>query len=358
VAGQNVDLLIEQAREFRPKCVSLSSNKAAEIFLARSPDPHIQVLVGQEGAEKVASLPENDIVVSAITGIQGLKPTLAAIQAGKKIALANKESMVVAGPFLQTQARRAGAEIVPVDSEHSGIYQCLRKERPEDIKKVILTASGGPFFQYSPDQLASVTLEETLRHPRWKMGKKITVDSATMMNKGLELIEARWLFNLSPEQLDVLIHPQSLVHSLVELKDGSLLAQLSPTDMRIPIQYALTAPNREKSSLPSLDLRKIKMLEFYEVDTERFPLINLARQALQEELSFSVALNGANEEVVAAFLRQEINFIDLAPIIFKVMDYHQSRRINNLGDIFEVDHQTRQLTRKIINQWMMKGKRR
>jgi len=357
-AGENVELLLEQVREFKPRHVSLKTNQAAEMFLSQTPDPHLEVLVGEAGAALIASLPENDIVVSAITGIEGLKPTLAAFQAGKRVALANKESMVVAGPFLQAQARRSGAEIIPVDSEHSGIYQCLRKERPEDVRKVILTASGGPFFQFSSDRLATVTLEETLRHPRWKMGKKITVDSATLMNKGLELLEARWLFNLAPEQLDILVHPQSLIHSLVELKDGALLAQLSPTDMKIPIQYALTAPYRQEAGWPSLDLSQIQRLEFYEVDTSKFPLINLARRALKEELSFAVALNGANEEVVQAFLREKIRFIDLAPLIFEVMEHHSPRPINSLEEIFEVDHQTRELTRRLINQWVMKGKKR
>jgi len=358
VAGQNVELLLAQAREFKPKYVSLKTNQAAEMFMSQTPDPHLEVLVGEAGASQIASLPENDIVVSAITGIEGLKPTLAALQAGKRVALANKESMVVAGPFIQAQARRSGAEIIPVDSEHSGIYQCLRKERPTDVRKVILTASGGPFFQYSSEQLATVTLEEALRHPRWKMGKKISVDSATLMNKGLELLEARWLFNLTPEQLGILVHPQSLVHSLVELKDGTLLAQLSPTDMKIPIQYALTAPYRQEANWPSLDLSQIQKLEFYEVDTSKFPLINLARQALSEELSFAVALNGANEEVVQAFLRKKIRFIDLAPLIFEVMERHRSQAIGSLEEIFEVDRQTRELTRRLINQWVMKGKKR
>lgn len=358
VAGQNVELLLTQAREFKPKYVSLKTNQAAEMFMSQTPDPHLEVLVGEAGASQIASLPENDIVVSAITGIEGLKPTLAALQAGKRVALANKESMVVAGPFIQAQARRSGAEIIPVDSEHSGIYQCLRKERPTDVRKVILTASGGPFFQYSSEKLATVTLEETLRHPRWKMGKKISVDSSTLMNKGLELLEARWLFNLTPEQLGILVHPQSLVHSLVELKDGTLLAQLSPTDMKIPIQYALTAPYRQEANWPSLDLSQIQKLEFYEVDTSKFPLINLARQALSEELSFAVALNGANEEVVQAFLKKKIRFIDLAPLIFEVMERHRSQAIGSLEEIFEVDRQTRELTRRLINQWKMKGKRR
>jgi len=358
VAGQNVELLLTQAREFKPKYVSLKTNQAAEMFMSQTPDPHLEVLVGEAGASQIASLPENDIVVSAITGIEGLKPTLAALQAGKRVALANKESMVVAGPFIQAQARRSGAEIIPVDSEHSGIYQCLRKERPTDVRKVILTASGGPFFQYSSEKLATVTLEETLRHPRWKMGKKISVDSSTLMNKGLELLEARWLFNLTPEQLGILVHPQSLVHSLVELKDGTLLAQLSPTDMKIPIQYALTAPYRQEANWPSLDLSQIQKLEFYEVDTSKFPLINLARQALSEELSFAVALNGANEEVVQAFLKKKIRFIDLAPLIFEVMERHRSQAIGSLEEIFEVDRQTRELTRRLINQWEMKGKRR
>jgi 1-deoxy-D-xylulose-5-phosphate reductoisomerase len=266
------------------------------------------------------------------------------------VALANKESMVVAGSLIQAEARKSGAQIIPVDSEHSGIFQCLTKEQKENVKKVILTASGGPFFETPLEEMKYKTLEETLAHPRWKMGKKVTVDSATLMNKGLELIEALWLFGFEPSQLEILIHPQSVVHSLVEMRDGSILAQISPTDMKIPIQYALTYPHRENSLLPSLDLSKLRVLEFYEVDEERFPLIKLARRALREGGSFPVALNAANEMAVTAFLKQEIKFSDISDLVRKVVEDHQKRKVRSLDDIFDVDRETREKTWNLLKQ--------
>ncbi len=241
-AGRNIPLLQKQVSRFEPQIVSVEREKEAAELREIFKDTSINILSGEEGAEEVARYSENDIVVSAITGIKGLKPTLAAVRSGKRLALANKESMVVAGPLIQDEARTSGAEIIPVDSEHSGVFQCLMKERREGIKKVTLTASGGPFFRTPSREMNKKTLEEALEHPRWNMGRKVTIDSATMMNKGLELIEARWLFGLHPQELDILIHPQSIVHSLVEWRDGSLLAQLSPTDMKIPILFALNYP--------------------------------------------------------------------------------------------------------------------
>jgi 1-deoxy-D-xylulose-5-phosphate reductoisomerase len=349
-AGRNTQLLEKQVEKFRPKIVSLERKEEAEDLRRKFKGKSIKVTFDQEGAEEVASFSENDIVISAITGIDGLRPTLAAVQEGKKVALANKESMVVAGPLIQDMVRKFGAQLIPVDSEHSGVFQCLAKEEMENVKKVILTASGGPFFSKSSSEMNDITLEEALNHPRWKMGKKVTIDSATLMNKGLELIEARWLFGLEPRQLGILIHPQSIVHSLVEMSDGSVLAQLSPTDMKLPIQYALTYPEREDSLLPSLDLSEIKALEFYEVNVEKFPIIKPARLALEEGESFPIALNAANEVVVSAFLEQRIKFMDISDVVTEIVENHQKRKVQSLEDIFDVDRETRRVSLDLLKK--------
>ena len=349
-AGRNLDLLCRQVEKFKPKIVSLERKEDADEFRRNCKEYALRITYGQEGAEEVARFEENDIIVSAITGINGLRPTLAAVKAGKRVALANKESMVVAGPLIQETVQKSGAQIIPVDSEHSGIFQCLAKERIEDVKKVILTASGGPFLQTSIEKMKNKTREQALNHPRWNMGEKVTIDSATLMNKGLELIEARWLFGLLPEKLGILIHPQSIVHSLVEMRDGSVLAQLSPTDMKVPIQYALTYPRREEALLPSLDLSQIKVLEFYKVDVKKFPLVKLARQVLEEGESFPVALNTANEVAVEMFLKRRIKFSDIADVVAEIVENHKKRKIESLDDIFEVDRETRQQTRNLLKK--------
>jgi 1-deoxy-D-xylulose-5-phosphate reductoisomerase len=349
-AGRNTQLLEEQIEKFRPKIVSLERKEEAEDLRRKFRGKSIKVTFAQEGAEEVASFSENDIVISAITGINGLRPTLAAVQEGKKVALANKESMVVAGPLIQDMISKFGAQLIPVDSEHSGVFQCLAKEEMGNVKKVTLTASGGPFFSRSSFEMNDITPEEALNHPRWKMGKKVTIDSATLMNKGLELIEARWLFGLEPRQLGILIHPQSIVHSLVEMSDGSVLAQLSPTDMKLPIQYALTYPERENSLLPSLDLSEIKALEFYEVNVEKFPIIKLARLALEEGDSLPIALNAANEVVVSAFLEQRIKFMDISDVVTEIVENHQKRKAQSLEDIFDVDRETRRVTLDLLKK--------
>ncbi|MFQ6070230.1 MAG: 1-deoxy-D-xylulose-5-phosphate reductoisomerase [Candidatus Aminicenantales bacterium] len=349
-AGRNLKMMLEQVERFRPRIISMDRKEDAEELKRRVSDKSIHVTYGQKGAEEVAGFEKSDIVVSAITGIKGLRPTLAAVKKGKKVALANKESMVVAGRLIQEEAVRRKACIVPVDSEHSGAFQCLEKEKRQNVKKVILTASGGPFLRTPLGEIEGKSVEEALAHPRWKMGRKVTIDSATLMNKGLELIEARWLFGLEPEQLAILIHPQSIVHSLVELKDGSVLAQLSPTDMKVPIQYALTYPEREESLLPSLDLSQIRVLEFYRVDEEKFPLIRLAYAALKEGESFSVSLNAANEVAVDAFLRREIPFSLIHPVVREAVEKHRKRAIQTLDDIFEIDRETRERTKKILRQ--------
>ncbi|TEU07808.1 MAG: 1-deoxy-D-xylulose-5-phosphate reductoisomerase [Candidatus Aminicenantes bacterium] len=349
-AGRNTRLLEKQVEKFKPKIVSVEKKEEADELKKRFKDGSVRVTFSQEGAEEVAGFEENDIVVSAITGIDGLKPTLAALRTGKKIALANKESMVAAGPLIKSLVQEFGSPIIPVDSEHSGVFQCLAKENPESVQKVILTASGGPFFRKSAEEMKDVTLEEALNHPRWKMGKKVTVDSATLMNKGLELVEAHWLFGIEPKKLEVLIHPQSIVHSLVEMNDGSVLAQLSLTDMKVPIQYALTYPEREDSPLTSLDLSEIKSLEFFKPDVDKFPLLKLARLALEEGGSFPVVLNAANEVAVAAFLQKEIRFPEIAEIVSEAVENHQKKEVKDLDDILLVDRETRLVTRNLMER--------
>lgn len=349
-AGRNLDLFKDQIGKFQPEIVSLETEEHAAAIQSRIDARDIRVVFGQEGSEEVASYGKNDIVVSSITGINGLRPSLAAVRSGKRVALANKESMVVAGPLIRKMAAEKGAEIIPVDSEHSGVFQCLAKEKMAAVKKVILTASGGPFFKTPLEKMDRIEVADALNHPRWNMGDKVTIDSATLMNKGLELIEARWLFGLDPDKLGVLIHPQSIVHSLIEMLDGSVLAQLSPTDMKIPIQYALTYPEREKGLLPSLDLSAIRALEFYEVDTKKFPLIGLARQVLMEDNSFSIALNAANEVVVAAFLREEIKFLDIPAVVIEIVEGHHPQKVDTVDEIFEINRESRLRTRKLLEQ--------
>jgi 1-deoxy-D-xylulose-5-phosphate reductoisomerase len=349
-AGKNRQLFRKQVARFKPRIISLEREEDAAEFRREFPENDAEVLHGQEGAEAVARYDESDIVLSAITGISGLRPTFGAVLEGKRVALANKESLVVAGPLIMETARKTGSEIIPVDSEHSGVFQCLAKEEPEHVKKVILTASGGPFFRLSAEEIKNKSLEEALNHPRWKMGKKVTIDSATLMNKGLELIEARWLFDLKPKQLDMLIHPQSIVHSLVEMRDGSVLAQLSPTDMKIPIQYALSYPGREEALLPSLDLSQVRALEFYDIDEDKFPLVKLARETMEEGGSTPVVLNTANEVAVEAFIEGKIPFSGIAEIVTETVVNHRTRNIEGLEEIFDIHRETKEKTRNLVEQ--------
>jgi 1-deoxy-D-xylulose-5-phosphate reductoisomerase len=347
-AGGNVSLLAAQMRKYRPRTVSVTRKEDAAALRGPAKSTGTRVIWGPAGAEEVAGGGRADVVVSAITGMGGFRPTLAAVRAGRTVALANKESMVVGGAILRREAARSRARIVPVDSEHSGVFQCLRKERKKHVKKVILTASGGPFFRTPLKEIRNKSPKEALRHPRWKMGRKVTVDSATLMNKGLELIEARWLFGLEPERLDVLVHPQSAVHCLLETEDGSVLAQLSATDMRIPIQYALTYPERVGSSLPRLDLAALEKLEFFRVDTRRYPLFETARRALEEGESSAVALNAANEIAVAAFLDGAIGFSEIADTVRRVMDSHRTVRTGSVEEILAIDREARRRARATI----------
>jgi 1-deoxy-D-xylulose-5-phosphate reductoisomerase len=349
-AGSNTALVAAQVEKYRPALVSVSGKRDAEKLRALSRRWRTKVVHGPEGAVEVARAEGAEIVLSAITGMSGFLPTLEAVRAGRRVALANKESMVVGGVVLKREAARSGAVIIPVDSEHSGVFQCLSRERRRHVRKVVLTASGGPFFKTPPKDLATKTLEEALRHPRWVMGRKVTVDSATLMNKGLELIEARWLFDLEPAELDVLIHPQSAVHALVEMKDGSVLAQLSATDMRIPIQYALTWPSRLDSDLPALDLAGLGRLEFFRVDERRYPLFALARQALRGGASLPAALNAANEVAVAAFLERRIPFPAIHAAVAGVMEGHRARPADSLEEIIDIDREARREARRLLAQ--------
>jgi 1-deoxy-D-xylulose-5-phosphate reductoisomerase len=349
-AGSNLAALAAQIEKYRPALVSVGARRDAERIRGLVRRSGAKVVWGSAGAVEVARAEGVDTVVSAITGMSGFVPTLEAVKAGRRVALANKESMVVGGALLRREAARSGARIIPVDSEHSGVFQCLAGIRRRHLRRVILTASGGPFLKTPLAELGRKTLDETLRHPRWVMGRKVTVDSATMMNKGLELIEARWLFDLDPSELEVLVHPQSAIHALVEMTDGSLLAQLGPADMRLPIQYALTWPERRDSGLPRLDLGALRRLEFRPVDERRYPLFALARRALREGGSLPVALNAANEVAVAAFLEGRIVFPDLHAVVAAVVEPHRPRPAGSIEAIRDIDKEARREARRALPQ--------
>jgi len=349
-AGSNVAKLSEQIKMYKPDVVSVTSPALAEkLKTLLSPHTSLPIFVDQAGMIEVATYPEADLVVSAMVGSVGLLPTMAAIRSGKRLALANKETLVVAGKLVMEAARSYGVDIIPIDSEHSAIFQVLKGQRKEDVSRLILTASGGPFLNYDSKRLMNITPEEALKHPVWKMGKKITIDSATLMNKGLEVIEAHWLFNLPPEFIQVVIHPQSIIHSMVEYCDGSTLAQMSLPDMRLPISYALAYPERLKNDLPSLNLANLGKLTFFEPDFERFPSVRLAYQSLQEEASMCAVLNGANEVAVEAFLKKQISFSEISLVIQKSMDKHHPRSIKDIEDAMEVDAWARKTANKVVN---------
>ena len=349
-AGSNTALVAAQIERYRPALVSVAGRREAERLRPAARRFGTKIVHGPEGAVEAARAEGAEVVVSAITGMSGFRPTLEAVRAGRRVALANKESLVVGGGLLRKEASRSGAELVPVDSEHSGVFQCLARVRRGHVRRVVLTASGGPFLKTPLRELASKTVEEALRHPRWVMGRKVTVDSATLMNKGLELIEARWLFGLEPGELDVLIHPQSAVHALVEMRDGSVLAQLGAADMRLPIQYALTWPERVDSGLPALDLAALRRLEFFAVDARRYPLFGLARAALAAGGSLPVALNAANEAAVAAFLERRVPFPAIHAAVAGVMDGHRARPADSYDQIIDIDAEARRAARRLLTQ--------
>jgi 1-deoxy-D-xylulose-5-phosphate reductoisomerase len=319
-AGRNAGLLMEQIREFRPALAALDDPGAAAEIRETAGRLGTRVLCGVDGATAVASRSDAELVVSAIVGSAGLVPTHAAVAAGRTVALANKEVLVVGGAAVRAAARASGAELLPVDSEHNALHQCLRAGRRDEVKRLVLTASGGPFWDRDGSTFDAITVKEALAHPVWNMGPKITVDSATLMNKGLEVIEARWLFDLPPSRVEIVVHPGSVVHSLVEFTDGSVLAQLGVADMRQPIQYALTWPERRPTPVPRLDLTALPPLRFYRPDPDRFPCPSLAYRALTLGAVAPAALNGANEALVKAFLDGEIRFTDIPRRLSRVLD--------------------------------------
>ncbi|NLP14514.1 MAG: 1-deoxy-D-xylulose-5-phosphate reductoisomerase [Clostridium sp.] len=336
-ANKNIELLEKQAREFKPSIVAVMDENRAAVLRARLKDTSIKVEHGIEGLKKVASVESAQTVVTSIVGIAGLVPTMEAIKSGKNIALANKETLVTAGSIVMAEAQKRKVEILPVDSEHSAIFQSLMGNNIEDVSKIILTASGGPFRGRKRDELNNVSVKEALKHPNWSMGSKITIDSATMMNKGLEVIEARWLFDIPLDRIEVLIHPQSIIHSMVEYKDGAIMAQLGSPDMRVPIQLALTYPKRLTNSFSKLDLLKNNSLTFESPDVETFPCLKLAYEALRIGGTMPAVLNAANEEAVRLFLEEKIGFLEIPRIIEKVMESHSVMSVPDLDAIIEMD---------------------
>ena len=347
-AGENLELLKAQVERFAPKIISVKDPEKAEQIKKQIP-PQVKVLSGEEGLLELAGLKEADLVLLALVGAVGLKPLLRAIENKKTIALANKEPMVMAGQIIRKRAEENSAKLIPVDSEHCAIFQLLEKRAPKEIRKVIISASGGPFRRRAPGELEEVSPEQALAHPTWKMGKKISIDSATLMNKALELIEARWLFNLNPSQLEVVIHPQSIVHSLVELKDGSVLAHLSLPDMRIPIAYALFYPQREELDFPRLNLAEVGKLEFEPADFEHYPALKLGFYALKTGGTMPAVMNASNEVGVEAFLSGKIRFNRIVELVERVMVEHQAKEAKVLQDIFQADAWARARTKELIN---------
>ncbi len=342
VAGRNLEGLAEQVIEFSPQWVSITEKEQVPRLRSLIKGSKTELLWGEEGAKFIATGPGVDVVVAAIVGGAGLVPTLAAVQAGKEVALANKEALVMAGEVFVREAKMSGARLLPVDSEHSAIFQCLKGHRKEDADRLILTASGGPFLHTSLKTLDRVTVGQALKHPNWKMGPKITIDSATMMNKGLEVVEARWLFDLDPSKIEVVVHPESIVHSMVRYQDGTIIAQLGIPDMQIPIAYALSCPYRLKIDLPPLELTQRGGLTFLPVEPERYPALNLAYEALSMGGSMPVVLNAANEIGVKAFLEERIGFRDIHQLIKMTTEAHTCSQPRDLSEILEVDRWARE----------------
>ncbi len=347
-ANRNADLLIEQALEFRPNVVVIADESLYEKVESALFDADINVYTGEEALAQVTQMDEVDIVLTALVGFSGLKPTIAAIEAGKNIALANKETLVVAGEIITKLARQKGVNIYPVDSEHSAIFQCLTGEYQNPIEKIYLTASGGPFRGKKRADLQNTTKEQALKHPNWEMGAKITIDSASMMNKGLEVIEAKWLFGLKNEQIDVIVHPQSIVHSLVQFKDGSMKAQMGLPDMKLPIQYALTYPNRLETDFERFNFMDYPTLTFEKPDLETFTNLRLAYEVMEKGGNAPCVLNAANEISVAAFLADKIKFLEIAEINEKAVSELAFIKNPSLEQLFETDKQTRIFASNLI----------
>jgi len=340
------ELLAEQVEEFKPAYVALNDSQLGEKLKRRFPVNHLKILTGNKCLEEIVLNEDVDIVVSAVVGAVGLPAAIATVQQGKILALANKESLVMAGHIVMSLAKKN--QILPVDSEHSAIFQSLQSGKPSEIKRVIITASGGPFYDYHKDKLSDVSPAQALKHPTWQMGQKITIDSATLMNKALEIIEARWLFDLKVEQIDVVIHPQSIIHSMVEFCDGSVVAQMGMPDMKVPIQYALTYPERMPLSVQPLNLSSIGSLTFKKPDMEKFPALRLGYQAAREGGTMGATLNAANEVAVQAFLNGQIKFTEIASSVEKVINNHHYIKNPCLEDILTADAWARQETKKCL----------
>lgn len=346
--GKNLELMKKQIEEFKPHVAAVISEESAKELRTMVRDVKTEILSGVPGMIAAATASDATMVVAAIVGAAGLVPTVAAIRAGKDVALANKETLVTAGHLIMEMVKEQGVRLYPVDSEHSAVFQSLQGHRSEDVKRIILTASGGPFFKFPPRMLAEVSIDDALNHPNWSMGRKITIDSATMMNKGLEVIEAKWLFHVPVERISVVIHPQSVIHSLVEYVDGCVMAQLGVPDMKAPIAYALTYPERVPTGVRGLDLAELGSLTFFEPDVERFPALKLAYRAVGDGESMPAVLNAANEVAVDAFLAGCIRFPDIAGIIEKTMDAHQPHALTSIEEVLHADRWGRMKARELL----------
>jgi 1-deoxy-D-xylulose-5-phosphate reductoisomerase len=349
VAGENLKLLAAQIKEFSPRSVAIKNEKDVPRLRKLLGTKRLEICWGVNGATNISTANEVDVVLAAIVGGAGLVPTLQAVQAGKEIALANKEALVMAGEIFVNEAKKANTRLFPVDSEHSAIFQCLQGNRRDEVDKLILTASGGPFLRTPLSRLRNVTISQALKHPNWKMGRKITIDSATMMNKGLEIVEAHWEFDVEPSRIDVVIHPQSVVHSMVRYQDGTIIAQLGMSDMRIPIAYALAYPHRLDGGWRPLEMTDHGELNFLPVDKRRYPALGLAYHALKQGGTMPAVLNAANEIAVDAFLAGKIGFREIHRTIEKTMQGHSPQRARNVEDILEVDRWARERATLLVH---------
>ena len=344
VAGKNIKKIIEQIKEFKPKNVYIISKENAEIL--KDTFKNIKVFYGEAGMEEISKLTDFDISISALVGIAGLRPTYNMIKNGKTVALANKEVLVAGGELIMKTAKENNSKLLTVDSEHSAIMQCLNGEENNKIDKILLTASGGPFFDKEISD--KITVEDALNHPTWNMGPKVTIDSSTMMNKGFEIIEAKWLFNVEPEQIEVVVHRKSLVHSMVQFKDGTIMANIGPKSMQIPIAYALNFPKRLENNIEKLDLFEIVDLKFEKPDLKKFKCLKLAYDAIEKGHSFQVVLNAANEVLVDGFLNKKIKYTDIPNMLEKVMNMYEKRELKTVEDILEFDKEVKEKTRELI----------
>ena len=354
-AGRNIDLLLNQIKEFKPRSAAvIDSDLAKELKIRLNNATNTEILYGTGGYIEIATLSDVNMTIAAMTGSSGLLPTFSAIAAGKDVALANKETLLIAGSLLMNESKKGGANIFPIDSEHSAIQQSIQGHRREDLKRIILTGSGGPFKDFSIERLSKVTPKEALKHPKWRMGRKISIDSATMMNKGVEAIEAKWLFNVEMDQIEILLHPQSIIHSMVEYMDGSIIAQLAAPDMKIPISYALSYPRHLKVELPSLDLVDIGKLSFEKPDKKRFRCLDLSLAAGKIGGSMPAVLNGANEVAVSAFLEGKIGFLQIPQVIEKTMEKHETFPLDSIDEAVEADQWAQSRAREFLEKMVGK----